>query len=92
MARKKSKRVKQTTANDTGKRSSHKNEALYKWEEKNMEGALSEFMDQKNKPSSEQLTIRKLTEAWSVPNSTLRRRILGACKVAQRNSGRKTVC
>ena len=52
------------------KRSSHKGEIINNWSSAKMENALREYLLQKDKPTDQQLLIRKIANSWDVPYST----------------------
>ena len=76
---------------------SHLGETINNWEPENMQGALCEWEQQREKPESERLGIRTLSRAWSVPYATLRRRIVNLRRRSSSSldhvhqSGRRTV-
>lgn len=55
-----------------------------------MEGGMKDFLNQKEKPIEEQLSIRNLADHWNVPDSTLRRNVINGSKVAKSKLGRNT--
>ena len=65
---------------------SRKGQALNTKDPVKMKGALDEFMAQKEK-LKDRLSVQHLAEAWQVPNSTLRRRVLNGYKSAVHASG-----
>lgn len=52
-----------------------------------MEGGMKDFLNQKEKPIEEQLSIRNLADHWNVPDSTLRRNVINGSKVAKSKLG-----
>ena len=69
MVKSKVKRLASQSISKVMKRSSHKGEIINNWSSAKMENALREYLLQKDKPTDQQLTIRKIANSWDVPYS-----------------------
>ena len=70
MVKSKVKRLASQNISKVMKRSSHKGEIINNWSSAKMENALREYLLQKDKPTDQQLLIRKIANSWDVPYST----------------------